>query len=141
MEPPDGLLRVQEMARDRRDSFTMHNVTITTAPVNHIASSLAYRLEFGGASVVYSGDTDWSDSLIDLARGADLFILEASNPFKVAGHLTPEQAGRLAVQAGVDRLVLTHIYPPGDAVDPAAQAALYFSGEIIVAEDGLRLQV
>ena len=78
---------------------------------------------------------------MSLAKGADLLILEASNPFKVAGHLTPEEAGRLAAQAGVGRLVLTHIYPPGDAVDPAAQAALYFSGEITAAEDGLRLQV
>ncbi len=141
VEPPDGLLQVQEMARDRRDSFTMPDLTITTGIVNHIASSLAYRLESGGVSVVYSGDTDWSDSLIDLARQADLLIIEASNPFKVPGHLTPEEAGRLAELAGVRRLVLTHIYPPGDAVDPAAQAALYFSGEVIVAEDGLRLQV
>jgi ribonuclease BN (tRNA processing enzyme) len=141
VEPPDGLLQVQEMARDRRDSFTMASLTITTGPVNHIASSLAYRLESGGTAVVYSGDTDWSESLIDLAGGADLLILEASNPFKVAGHLTPEEAGRLAARARVRRLVLTHIYPPGDAVDPAAQAALYFSGEITVAEDGLRLRV
>ena len=114
------------MTRDRRDTFTMNNLTITTAPVNHIASSLAYRLEYAGRSMVYSGDTDWSDSLIDLARGTDLLILEASNPFKVAGHLTPEEAGRLAGQAGVPRLVLTHIYPPGDAVDLAAEAGRSF---------------
>ncbi len=72
VEPPDGLLRLQELAGDRRDNFTMDGVTITTAPVNHIAGSLAYRLEYAGQAVVYSGDTDWSDSLIDLARGADL---------------------------------------------------------------------
>jgi ribonuclease BN (tRNA processing enzyme) len=141
VEPPAGLLQVREMARGRQDNFTMDNLTITTSPVNHIASSLAYRLNFRGAAVVYSGDTDWSDSLIELARGANLFVLEASNPFTVPGHLTPEEAGRLAAQAGVKRLVLTHIYPPGDAIDPAAQAALYFDGEITVAEDGLRLDV
>jgi ribonuclease BN (tRNA processing enzyme) len=141
VEPPAGLLQVQEMPRDHRDSLVLQGLTITTGPVNHIASSLAFRVEIGGTAVVYSGDTDWSDSLIELARGADLLILEASNPFKVAGHLTPEEGGRLAAQAGVDRLVLTHIYPPGDAIDPAAQAALYFAGEITVAEDGLRLWV
>lgn len=141
VEPPAGLMQVQELARDRPDTLTWADLTIKTAPVNHIATSLAYRLEFGGRTVVYSGDTDWSDTLIELARGADLFILEASNPFKVSGHLTPLEAGRLAAQAGVTRLVLTHIYPPGDEVDMLAACRGTFTGEIILAEDGLRLQV
>ena len=98
-------------------------------------------MESGGRALVYSGDTDWSDTLIELARGADLFILEASNPFKVPGHLTPWEAGHLAAQAGVPRLVLTHIYPPGDEVDLVAETRRNFSGEIIQAEDGLRVQV
>lgn len=140
VEPPKGLMRLQELTGDR-DNFTANGVTITTAPVNHIASSLAYRLEYAGQAMVYSGDTDWSDSLIDLARGADLIILEASNPFKVAGHLTPEEAGRLAEMAGVPRLVLTHIYPPGDAVDLVEEAGRSFTGEITIAEDGLRLDI
>jgi ribonuclease BN (tRNA processing enzyme) len=41
----------------------------------------------------------------------------------------------------VPRLVLTHIYPPGDAVDLAAATGRSYAGEITVAEDGLRLQV
>jgi ribonuclease BN (tRNA processing enzyme) len=141
VEPPEGLIRLQEMTTDRRDTFTVNDLTITTAPVNHIASSLAYRLEYAGRSMVYSGDTDWSDSLIDLASGTDLLILEASNPFKVPGHLTPEEAGRLAWEADVPRLVLDHIYPTGDAVDLGTEAGRSFSGQIIIAEDGLRLQV
>jgi ribonuclease BN (tRNA processing enzyme) len=141
VEPPDGLMRVQELAGDGRASFSLDDLTITSAPVNHIAGSLAYRLEFGGRAVVYSGDTDWSDSLIELARGADLFILEAANPFKVTGHLTPAEAGSLASQAGVPRLVLNHIYPPGDAVDLVAACRRTFAGEISQAEDGLRLWV
>ena len=64
---------------------------------------------------------------MDLARGADLLVLEAANPFKVPGHLTPAEAGRLAAQAGVARLLLTHFYPPCDAVDVVALAAQEFS--------------
>ena len=74
---------------------------IKSAPTNHTDGSLAYRVEAEGRSLVYSGDTDVSDSLVDLARGADLLVLEAANPFKVPGHLTPAEAGRLAAQAGV----------------------------------------
>jgi ribonuclease BN (tRNA processing enzyme) len=141
VEPPEGLLQVQELAEDRQEAFSLEGLTIITGPVNHTASSRAFRVEHGGKALVYSGDTDWSDSLIELARGADLFLLEASNPFKVVGHLTPQEAGSLAEQAGVTRLVLNHIYPPGDAVDLAAAARRAFTGEISVAEDGLRLGV
>lgn len=141
LEPPPGLMQVRELARDRPDAFELEGLTIKTAPVNHIDTSLAYRLEFAGRAVVYSGDTDWSDSLIHLARGADLLILEAANPFKVPGHLTPAEAGRLAQEAAVPRLVLTHFYPPCDEVDVADQCRRAYNGEIIAAEDGLRLQV
>jgi len=114
---------------------------IKSAPVNHIEGSLAFRLESQGAALVYSGDTDLSDSLVELAKGADLLVLEAANPFKVPGHLTPQEAGRLAARAGVQRLLLTHFYPPCDEVDVVALAAQEFSGEIIKAEDGLRVKV
>lgn len=139
VEPPAGLLQVRELAG--WDTFTQNGVTIRSGPVNHIASSLAYRVECGGRAVVYSGDTDWSDTLIELARGADLFILEAANPFKIPGHLTPAEAGRMASQAGVSRLVLNHIYPPGDEVDLVAECRRTFAGEIWLAEDGLHLLV
>jgi ribonuclease BN (tRNA processing enzyme) len=141
VEPPDGLMRVRELPGDGMENFGLDGLTIRSAPVNHIASSRAYRVEFDGRAVVYSGDTDWSDSLVELARGADLFILEASKPYKIPGHLTPEEAGRLAAQAEVQRLVLTHIYPPGDDVDLMAACRQTFPGEIVIAEDGLRLWV
>jgi ribonuclease BN (tRNA processing enzyme) len=68
-------------------------------------------------------------------------VLEAANPFKVPGHLTPQEAGRLAAQAGVPRLILTHFYPPCDEVDVAGLAAREFAGEVLRAEDGLSLTV
>ena len=141
LEPPPGLMQVQEMAPDREDLFTLDDLTIKTGPVNHIATSLAFRLEFGSRSMVYAGDTDWSDSLIALAQGADLFILEAANPFKVPGHLTPGEAGLLAARAQVSRLVLTHFYPSCDEVDLKALCRRSYDGELILAEDGLRLKV
>jgi len=67
--------------------------------------------------------------------------LEAANPFKVKGHLTPAEAGRLAAKAGAKRLLLTHFYPPCDEVDVMALAGQEFSGEILRAEDGLSLTV
>ncbi len=141
VEAPPGLLQLQELNPDGPDQINWDGLTIKSAPVNHIAGSLAYRVEAAGRALVYSGDTDVSDSLVELARGADLLILECANPFKVPGHLSPAEAGRLAAQAGVPRLLLTHFYPPCDEVDIIALAAREFPGEILRAEDGLRVEV
>ena len=141
VEAPAGLLQLRELNPEGPDRFTWEGLTIKSAPVNHIDSSLAYRVEAEGRALVYSGDTDVSETLVELARGADLLVLECANPFKVPGHLTPEQAGRMAARAGVPRLVLTHFYPPCDEVDVTALAAREFNGEIIRAEDGLGLRL
>jgi ribonuclease BN (tRNA processing enzyme) len=141
VEPPLGLMDLKELAPDAPDEVHDQDVVIKSAPTNHTAGSLAYRVEAQGRSLVYSGDTDVSDSLVDLAKNADLLVLEAANPFKVQGHLTPAEAGRLAAQAGVRRLLLTHFYPPCDEVDVVAEAAKEFPGEVLRAEDGLRLTV
>lgn len=141
VEAPPGLLRLRELNPEGPDQFAWEGLTIRSAPVNHIPGSLAYRVEALGRSLVYSGDTDLSDSLVTLAQGADLLVLECANPFKVPGHLTPAEAGALAARAGVVRLMLTHFYPPCDEVDVVGLAAREFAGEIIRAEDGLRLKV
>ncbi len=111
--------------------------SVTTAPVNHNPESIAMRFEGDGASFVYSGDTDRSDNLVALATGADLLLLECSFPddMKVPGHLTPSEAGRLARDAGVSHLVLTHFYPPMENVDIVSVVGACFSGRITVAED------
>jgi ribonuclease BN (tRNA processing enzyme) len=141
LEPPPGLMDLKELAPDGPDAVRADGLIIKSAPTRHTDGSLAYRVEADGRSLVYSGDTDVSDSLVELARGADLLVLEAANPFKVAGHLTPAEAGGLAARAGVARLLLTHFYPLCDAVDVVALAAAEFAGEIIRAEDGLSLTV
>ena len=141
VEPPPGLMDLRELAPDGPDEMREASLVIKSAPTDHTEGSLAYRVEAEARSLVYSGDTDVSASLVDLARGTDLLVLEAANPFKVPGHLTPAEAGRLAAEAGAGRLLLTHFYPPCDAVDVAALAAQEFSGEILRAEDGLSLTV
>lgn len=141
VEAPEGMMDIWELKPDAPDEVVFEGLTIRSAPVNHIDGSLAYRLEADDKVLVYSGDTDESESLVELAKGADLFILECANPFKVQGHLTPTEAGRLAARAGVKNLLLTHFYPPCDDVDVVALAKKEFPGEVIRAEDGLVLEI
>jgi ribonuclease BN (tRNA processing enzyme) len=135
---PGEQLAILEL--DTRTGETLHlgDTKVLARPVNHRPESLAFRFEDrAGRSMVYSGDTDESDSLVALARDADLFICEAALPdeHKVPGHLTPSRAGRMAARARAKRLVLTHLYPECDGVDLAGQAATTYDGSVVVAED------
>ncbi len=141
VEPPGGRMLLQELSAEAPDEWQWEGLRVKSAPTNHTEGSLAYRLEAAGRSLVYSGDTDVSDSLAALARGADLLVLEAAMPYKVPGHLTPVEAGRLAARAGVKRLLLTHFYPPCDEVEVVELAAREFAGEILRAEDGLKITI
>ena len=138
-------------------------LTVTAARVVHppLTDSFAYRFDWAGKSVVYSGDTATCPALIDLARGADLLVQEVmylpaldrliaseSNAATLrqhllASHTTAEQAGEIAAAAGVKRLLLTHFVPGGDASVPDAAwadaAKRAFSGEVIVGRDLLRV--
>ena len=91
---------------------------IRTTPVKHGAPNVALRVEFDSPSergvVVYSSDTSPCPALLALARGADVLIHEATFLHGEAaraaadGHTTGYQAGEVAKQAGVKRLILCH---------------------------------
>jgi ribonuclease BN (tRNA processing enzyme) len=136
---------------------------VTAARVEHppLLDSFAYRFDWGGKSVVWSGDTRPCQALIDLARGADYLVQEVmylpamerliaseSNApslraHLLASHTLAEQAGEIAAAAGVKTLVLSHFVPGGDAsvTDEMWQqaAAKAFPGRIIVGRDLLRV--
>jgi ribonuclease Z len=86
---------------------------LTVAETVHSLPCLALRFEerSSGRSMIYSADTEPCDSVQALAQGATLLIHEATTPQPFAGHTTPRQAGQVAAQAGVDRLVLVHFSP------------------------------
>jgi len=114
------------------------NFNLRTLPLTHSESSMGLRIESSeGKTIVYSGDTDYCENIIELAKEADLLILECSLPdgMKVEGHLTPSLAGRIARESRGKRLLLTHFYPPCDEQDVTREVAKEFTGGIILAED------
>jgi ribonuclease BN (tRNA processing enzyme) len=113
-------------------------------PVNHIPSSLAFRLtDEAGRRLAYTGDSDMCDDLVELARGVDLLVIESSAPDgqKIPGHLTPSEAGEVARRAGARRVMLTHFYPPCDGVDMLGQLRRTFDGDAVLAADGMTVTV
>jgi ribonuclease BN (tRNA processing enzyme) len=143
IELPREQLAIQELEISIEDSLKFDDFQVTARPVNHRPESLAYRIQVrGGISMVYSGDTDECDALAELADGTDLLICESAMPDqnKVCGHLTPSLAGAIASRAKAKRLVLTHLYPPCDAVDIVKQAHNTYKGPVVVAEDLMTFQ-
>lgn len=118
---------------------------VTAYSVRHSPSlqALAYRIEYNGRTVAYSGDVADGSDLIELCQGADLAIIEATCPaeYPVQGHLTAPQACQAAQKAGVKKLVLTHFDPIWREYDLKAQCAGLFDGEIVAAEDLMRIRV
>jgi ribonuclease BN (tRNA processing enzyme) len=87
-----------------------------------------------GATLVYSGDTGYCDALVDLARGADVFLCEASwthDPSRPPNlHLSGTEAGMAAARAGVAELLLTHIPPWTSREDVISEAKAEFDGPV-----------
>jgi len=141
MEPETFRIHIREVAADE---VSIGDLRITTLPLEHAPQSVGYRIiSPGGHVVVYSGDTDYCPNIVELAGGADLLLLECSFPEgqKVAGHLTPSLAGRIAQEAGCRRLVLTHFYPPCDQSDIQKDCRNVFQGEVLLAEDMMTIAI
>lgn len=121
--------------------FEVAGYTIITHPTGHTENSICYRVEKEKKTFFYSGDTDFNESIISLAKSSSLAILEASNTeeTKIEGHLTPQLAIKIATRASVGKLLLTHMYPEvyrDHAVNNAADA---FEGDIFIAKDGMKI--
>lgn len=143
------------------DGVTVRVIAVDHRPVDH---AYAYRVDYGGRSVVISGDTVKSQALAGFAKGADLLFHEALNARMIGRigktladrgnadaakimsdipdyHTSPEEAAQVAQAAGVKALVLYHLVP-GPPVAPVGKAFLgdaerKFEGELRIAEDGM----
>lgn len=163
-KPLQSLIYPHEL---KRDGIVMQNqqLKVTAAQVVHppVAPAFAYRFEHQGKAIVISGDTSYSENLVRLAQGADVLVHEimhtpsleqllATEPnatrlkeHLLASHSTAQQVGRVATEAKVKKLVLSHFVPGGypyledsvwlNAVRP------YFDGEIIVGSDLMEIQI
>lgn len=141
---PDHIMAVDELDTGRPDAREYGPWTLLSQPLRHTPQSLAYRVEApSGASFVYSGDTGLCNEFIDFALGTDLLLLECSFPEGkgVEGHLSPSQAGWMAAQARVKKLVLLHFYPEVLGTDIALGCRKEYNGEIILGQDFLHLDV
>ncbi len=119
------------------DSFVFGPFRVLSAPARHFIPACALRVESGGKALVFSSDTGPSPDVLHLARGADLFLCEANLlEGESEGHLNARQAGEMAREAGVKRLLLTHLYPGIPQGDLLARSREVAGVPVELAEEG-----
>jgi len=125
--------------------FQVGPFTVTVVPVIHPVDAYAMRLEHGGRTLVYSGDTAPTPALQAIASDADVFLCEAAflsdreNPEGL--HLTGREAGQAATEADVGGLIITHVPPWGDAARAMAEAKETYVGPLELAAPGMTVEV
>lgn len=126
--------------REGTPVFATAELAVTASPNAHgPMPNLAVRLAAGERSVVYSSDTRPCAAVATLARGATVLVHEATfrDPDPTQWHSTARDAGEIARQAGVGRLLLAHIgYEQHGAVAAlVADARGVFDGPVAAAEE------
>lgn len=112
-------------------------VRVLAAPAEHSRPTVALRFESAHGVLVYSSDTAPSPHIVELARGADLLVHEATGPYE--GHSTVKDAAIVARDAGVPRVVLVHLpYDEEEAARLAAEAEAQIGVHIVPASDAMR---
>jgi ribonuclease BN (tRNA processing enzyme) len=135
-------VRVQELHPGQSYALSNgHSLEVHRTP--HTGESLAVRLEVQGRTLCYTGDTAYAEDLSRFFHGADVLIAECSFARRREGlnHLSVPEVAEMARAARVSRLLVTHRYPELDQVDVAAEIAASFDGQVILAHDGLSLEV
>jgi ribonuclease BN (tRNA processing enzyme) len=141
----DGAFELREY--DPAQTLEVGDLRIEFAMTQHFSECYAVRVTTDGRIFVYSADTGNIDPLIEFTKGAHLLLAEATEddvplqPAPERGHVSPEEAGALAKLAGVEQLVVTHLWSERSDADTLATAKQAFTGSIHIAKPGLRLEI
>ncbi|WP_150245054.1 MBL fold metallo-hydrolase [Nocardiopsis quinghaiensis] len=140
LDPDPGMTEVFDFHELVPGGFRIGPFSVRVDYVNHPVEAFGIRLEHGGTSMAYSGDTGVCDSLVDLATDTDLFLCEAAfqnhreHPKDM--HLTGSEAGEHASRARARSLLLTHLVPWNDDDVTLTEARSTYGGPIDLARSG-----
>lgn len=152
--PLTPLIKVHEISATGA-IFQDARVKVTSALVDHftVKPAFAFRFDTPARSVVVSGDTTYSEGLVQLAKGADLLIHEAMylpgvdqladgnaslKEHLLRSHSTTQQVGMVAERSGVKKLVLSHLVPAFPNISDEVWlrgVRKSFKGEAVVGRD------
>ncbi len=120
-------------------SFSIGDLSFSFKKMTHPYESYGICISNGDKKFVYTGDTNYNPYIADFAQDADLFLADTVFLDKdlVAGkspHLSAAEVGKIATQARVKKLILTHINPTYDENELLEEASLYYGNPILAQE-------
>jgi len=119
--------------------------SVSTRLLPHWVPNIGVRIETDGLALAYTGDTGPDRGVEEIAKGADLLVAEASwqdgHEAPQRYHLTSREAAVHAERAGARRLMLSHFWPGTDREVSRAQAEEAYAGEIVLANEGLSVEL
>lgn len=125
---------------DPNNQLTVGPFTITFLRTIHPAPCFAMRITDQQSTIVYTADSSFQEAFIPFSKGADLLIAESSfygnQDGTNAGHMNSKEAARIANDAGVKQLLLTHLPHFGDRENLVKEAQEAFNGEVVLASSG-----
>jgi ribonuclease BN (tRNA processing enzyme) len=127
------------------DVIKIDDCVVKNYKVKHSESfpCLSYRIESEDKILAYSGDSGDCEGLRNTCQNSDLAILEANlgeNYYE--GHLNGELSGKIAQESKVKKLILSHIHSSViKNYHPVEKAKLHFKGEILLAKDGMEIEI
>lgn len=122
------------------EQVVIDGTPVTTTRAVHPVPTLTMR--FDDLGLTYTADTGMSDDLVEACRGVDVLLAEATYRHSAGidvsghGHLTGRSVGELAAEAGVGRLVITHLADPADGPEIVREAVSAFNGPVELAMPG-----
>lgn len=127
---------------NEKSKLQLGYMAVSFCRMQHPVETYAVKITNGVGTIVYTSDTGFAakDDLVKFARGADLMICESSllkrHGFsEFNSHLTAEQAGIIAREANVGRLMITHFWPEESTDEYLNEARGIFS-DVVVAKEG-----
>lgn len=118
------------------DEVVLGAMTLRFSRTDHPPETLAVRIDGDGRSFAYSADTGPGWSFAELGQGIDLALCEATyleRDKHAPIHLSAAEAGTMARDAGVARLLLTHLWPTVDPAESLAEASAAYGGPVDLA--------
>lgn len=129
------------VAYDPKAVLTIGPFQITFLQTKHPVPCYGMRITDQQKTIVYTADTSYQDEWIPFSKHADLLITDcnyyAHQDGRAAGHMTSKEGGKIAAQANVGELILSHLPQFGDLNRLKEEAQTEFDGKIRLAEDGL----
>lgn len=145
VKPPDRVDPFVWTVINADSELTIGDQTWTFSKTDHSVETMAVRVDRGGRSFAFSSDTGPGWGFESLGEGIDLAFCDASHSQDYEGrnipHMSAREAGIAAREAGVGRLVITHIVPGADPDQHRREAEAAYGGPVEVAFPGRRFEV